>query len=74
MEINWGTLFGIALWALIPGFIAKKKGRSFAGYFFLSFLITTLITTIVTLCVKNLNSPSESAEDTRSDSVDSQNN
>ena len=73
MEINWSTLLGIALWALIPGFIAKKKGRSFAGYFFLSFLITPLITTIVTLCVKNLNSPSESAEKTKSDSVDSQN-
>ncbi len=73
MEINWSTLFGIALWALIPGFIAKKKGRSFAGYFLLSFLITPLITTIVTLCVKNLSSPSESAEDTKSESVDSQN-
>ena len=49
------TLIGIALWALIPGFIAKHKGRSFAGYYFLSFLITPLVTTIITLCLKNLN-------------------
>lgn len=53
MEI--GSLIGIALWALIPGFIAKKKGRSFWGYYFLSFLISPLITMIITLCVKNLN-------------------
>ena len=48
-------LLGIVLWALIPGFIAKKKGRNFWGYFFLSFLITPLITMIITLCVKSLN-------------------
>lgn len=53
MEI--GSLIGIALWALIPGFIARKKGRSFWGYYFLSFLISPLITMIITLCVKNLN-------------------
>lgn len=56
--INWSTLIGIALWALIPGFIAKKKGRSFAAYFFLSFVITPIITMIITICVKNLNKPS----------------
>ncbi len=55
MSFNATSLIGIALWALIPGFIAKKKGRSFAAYFFLSFLITPLITMIVALCVKNLN-------------------
>lgn len=53
MEI--GSLIGIALWALIPGFIARKKGRSFWGYYFLSFLISPLITMIIALCVKNLN-------------------
>ncbi len=42
---------GIALWALIPGFIAKKKGRNFWGYYFLSFLISPLITMIITLCL-----------------------
>ena len=55
MSINWSFMLGIALWALIPGFIASKKGRSFIGYFFLSFLISPLITMIVTLCLKNLN-------------------
>ena len=51
MEI--GALIGMALWALIPGFIAKRKDRSFWGYYFLSFLISPLITTIITLCVSN---------------------
>ena len=46
-----GAIIGMALWALIPGFIAKKKGRNFWGYFFLSFLISPLITTIITLCI-----------------------
>ncbi len=45
------TLIGIALWALIPGFIANKKGRNFWGYYFLSFLISPLITMIITLCL-----------------------
>lgn len=45
------SLIGIALWALIPGFIAKKKGRNFWGYYFLSFLISPLITMIITLCL-----------------------
>ncbi len=48
-------LIGIALWALIPGFIARKKGRSFWGYYFLSFLISPLITMTIAMCVKNLN-------------------
>ena len=47
------TLIGIALWALIPGFIAKKKYRSFWGYYFLSFLISPLITMIIALCVSD---------------------
>lgn len=55
MKINWSSVIGIALWALIPGFVARKKGRSFAAYYFLSFLITPLITMIVALCVKDLN-------------------
>lgn len=48
------TLIGIALWALIPGFIAKKKGRNFWGYYFLSFLISPLITMIITLCLSKI--------------------
>lgn len=48
------ALIGIALWALVPGFIAKKKGRSFWGYYFLSFLISPLITTIITLCLSKV--------------------
>ncbi|MBR3016773.1 MAG: hypothetical protein IKH57_06800 [Clostridia bacterium] len=55
MSINWTSIIGIALWALIPGFIARKKGRSFLGHYFLSFVITPLITTIITLCLSNLN-------------------
>lgn len=48
MDIN------IALWALLPGFIAKKKGRSFWAYYLLSFVITPLITTIITLCLSKI--------------------
>ena len=47
-------IIGILLWALVPGFIARSKGRSFWGYFFLSLLITPLITMIITLCLSNL--------------------
>ncbi len=53
------ALIGIALWALIPGFVAKKKGRSFWGYYFLSFLISPLITMIITFCLSNLNKTPE---------------
>ncbi|MBQ8136627.1 MAG: hypothetical protein IJ174_04260 [Clostridia bacterium] len=49
------TMIGVALWALIPGFIARKKGRSFAAYYFLSFLVSPLIAIIISCCVKNLN-------------------
>ena len=49
--MKFTTLIGIALWALIPGFIAKKKDRNFWGYYFLSFLISPLITMIITLCL-----------------------
>jgi len=51
------VLIGSCLLALIPGFIAKNKNRSFWGYFFLSLLITPLITTIITLCLSFLNEP-----------------
>ena len=50
-------ILGIALWALIPGFVAKKKGRNFWGWYFLSFLISPLITMIITFCLSNLNEP-----------------
>ena len=55
------TLIGIALWALIPGFIAKKKGRKFYNYYFLSFLVSPLVTLIISLTVKDLN-PSNSQQ------------
>ena len=55
--MNWTLLFGILLFALIPGFIARKKGRSFLGYYLLSLVITPLITFIITLCLSNLNPP-----------------
>ena len=47
-------LLSIALISLIPGFIAKNKGRSFWGYFFLSFVISPLITIIITLCLSRV--------------------
>ena len=50
-KINWITVIGIALWALIPGFIAKSKKRSFWGYYFLSFIITPLISMIIAICL-----------------------
>lgn len=52
--MNWTSIIGIALWALLPGFIAKKKGRSFWAYYLLSFVITPLITTIITLCLSKI--------------------
>ena len=52
MTINWGTVIGMALWALIPGAIAKKKGHSFAGCYCLSFLVSPLIATIIAACLK----------------------
>jgi len=48
-----GGIILIALWALVPGFIARNKGRSFGAYYFLSFLITPLITMIITICLKD---------------------
>ena len=52
--MNWTSIIGIALGALLPGFIAKKKGRSFWAYYLLSFVITPLITTIITLCLSKI--------------------
>lgn len=56
------TFIGIALWALVPGFIAQKKGRSFAGYYFLSFLISPLIAMIITFCLKDINYEHENSQ------------
>lgn len=47
------AIIALALLALIPGFIAKQKGRSFLGFFFLSFLTSPLISIIIALCVSN---------------------
>lgn len=49
------TVVAMLLWALIPGFMAQKKGRSFIGYYLLSLLISPLITIIIVACLKNLN-------------------
>lgn len=49
------ALIGLALWALVPGFIARSKGRSFWGYYFLSFLVSPLVSMIITICLSNLN-------------------
>lgn len=74
-----GSIIGIALWSLIPGFIAKHKGRSFVGYYFLGFLITPLISTIVTICLSNLNKKTSKVPisvkqtDNKSDSSEAQN-
>ncbi len=54
-----GTIFGVVLWASLPGSIAKKKGYSFLAFFLLSLIITPLITTIITLCLKNQNKADE---------------
>lgn len=44
----------VALWAIAPGCIARKKGRSFWGYYFLSFLLSPLISLIIILCLDPL--------------------
>lgn len=58
-------IIGILLWALVPGFIARSKGRSFWAYYFLSLLITPFITMIITLCLSNLKKqiPNDSHQD-----------
>ncbi|MCL2020143.1 MAG: hypothetical protein FWG70_10370 [Oscillospiraceae bacterium] len=48
-----GFLIGMALVGLIPGFIAKAKGRSFWGFFFLG-MCGFMPGLIAVLCVKNL--------------------
>lgn len=50
-SIKWVSIAGILLWSLLPGFIARKKGRSFWGFYFLSLVITPLLTTIIALCL-----------------------
>ena len=39
------------LFALIPGIIASKKGRSFIGWYIFSILLSPLIGLIVILCL-----------------------
>ena len=39
--------------ALIPAFIARKRGYGFAGFFLLSLLFSFLIGLIVALCLPN---------------------
>lgn len=39
-------------WALLPGFLAKSKGRSFWGFFALG-ILSPLVLTIIVLCLKD---------------------
>ena len=48
------TFVLLVVLASIPGFIAKKKGRSFGGWFLLSLFITPVITTIIVVCLPKL--------------------
>ena len=48
-------------WALLPGFLAKSKGRSFWGFFALG-ILSPLVLTIVVLCLKDRKSADEEAE------------
>lgn len=59
-------LLGVSLvlyiaWALLPGFLAKSKGRSFWGFFALG-ILSPLVLTIVVLCLKDRKSADEEAE------------
>lgn len=51
---EWIWFLGVALWAILPGYIAKKKGRKFWGYYLFSFILTPLVTTIITLCLNKI--------------------
>ena len=42
----------VALLSLLPGELARQKGRGFAAYYFLSFLLTPFVTIIILLCLK----------------------
>lgn len=42
------------LWAILCGYLATRKGRSFFGYFVLSFFITPLFTMILVACLSSL--------------------
>lgn len=46
-----GIVLLLLLLALIPGFIASKKGRSFIGWYIFSVLLSPLIGLIVVLCL-----------------------
>lgn len=49
----WGII-AVCLWALIPGAIAKHKGRSFIAYWALSLIITPLIAMFIVIAQQNL--------------------
>lgn len=44
-----------AILGLIPGFVAKKKGRNFWGYYFGSFIINPILMWLIVSCLSNLN-------------------
>lgn len=46
-----------AILGLIPGFVAKKKGRNFWGYYFGSFIISPILMWLIVSCLSNLNDP-----------------
>jgi len=52
---NYGDLLvGICIFAILPGFIAKAKGRSFWGYYFLGLIFSPLLSFIVIIFLKSL--------------------
>lgn len=68
--------FGVALalcviWALLPGFLAKSKGRSFWGFFLLG-ILSPLVVSVIVLCLKDRTAApaEESAEAVTEDAAD----
>ena len=59
-------LLGVSLvvyfaWALLPGFLAKSKGRSFWGFFALG-ILSPLVLTIIVLCLKDRSADEEAEQ------------
>lgn len=66
-----GTAIAISLvWALLPGFLAKSKGRSFWAFFLLG-ILSPLVLTVVVLCLKDRTAQVEApAEEAAQDSAE----
>lgn len=59
MEVNYTVLAGALVWSIAVGSMASKRGRSFIGYFLLSFLVSPLISMIIVLCRADLTKQNE---------------